>query len=63
MTPAQESQEKNYFILLCCRLRKQPDFATPPLVSHEMTSDERLQKFHTDDLRVTIQGPVSPKAR
>ena len=33
---------------------KQPDFATPPLVSHEMTS---MQKFHTDDVRVTIQRP------
>ena len=44
---------------------KQPDFATPPLVSHEMTSNERLQKFHTDDVRVTIQRPGNfsgPKA-
>jgi len=57
------ARKKYYFILLCCRVRKQPDLATSPLVSHEMTSDERLQKFHTDDVRVTIQGPVSRKAR
>ena len=24
-------------------------FPTPPLVSHEMTSEERLKKFHIDD--------------
>ena len=24
-------------------------FSTPPLVSHEMTSEKQAQKFHTDD--------------